>query len=176
MPRAAPASLARGTSSRWTAWQRLSPGDRRATLAAAALLPILGASLRVLGLRATVTWVARATRQRQLAPAEQAAIVTRALDAIQRVERHGIYRGTCLSRSLALAYLLGRAGLTTDLRFGGRKIDGRFAAHAWLEHDGVPINETADVARRLTPFEVPRERPPRERATREHGTPGLPPR
>lgn len=78
-----------------------------------------------------------------------------ALGAVRRARRHGPYSGTCLSQSLALRWLLGRAGIETELCFGARREQGRFEAHAWLEHHGVPIDESPDVARRLTRFDVP---------------------
>jgi hypothetical protein len=95
-----------------------------------------------------------------------------AVDAVRRAERYGLYGGTCLSRSLALRYLLGRTGIATDLRFGGHRRDGQFEGHAWVERHGVPLNDTPDVGRRMSTFRATsnpaplvENRPPRGRAS-----------
>jgi hypothetical protein len=35
----------------------------------------------------------------------------------------------------------------TDLRVGIRKTAGKFEAHAWMELDGEPVNESIEVVR-----------------------------
>lgn len=44
----------------------------------------------------------------------------------------------CLVRSLVLIALLSRRGLQSSLVIGVRS-SPRFSAHAWVEHDGVPL-------------------------------------
>jgi hypothetical protein len=50
----------------------------------------------------------------------------------------------CLSRSLALRMALRRRGIANELCIGIR-ITREFAAHAWIEVDGVPAGELEDV-------------------------------
>lgn len=57
----------------------------------------------------------------------------------------------CLPRSLLLAALLERHGVTTDLCLGA-VAGGAFGAHAWVEVAGEPVNDTADVASRFHTF------------------------
>ena len=104
-----------------------------------------------MGVRRTTAWTARG---RELAGslADEAALVSAAVTAIRRAERHGLVEGTCLSRSLALRFLLARTGLPTDLKFGARRHAGCFEAHAWLERGGLPIAEALDIGRRFAPF------------------------
>ena len=64
--------------------------------------------------------------------------------------RNGPFRGTCLSRSFALLQLLHREGITADLRLGVRK-EAQLEAHAWVEYEGHPLNDTPDVATRYAP-------------------------
>jgi len=52
---------------------------------------------------------------------------------------------TCLSRSLTLWWILRRQGIASELRIGVSKDDGEFAAHAWVELDGIPINNTPET-------------------------------
>ncbi|MDP9053679.1 MAG: lasso peptide biosynthesis B2 protein [Acidobacteriota bacterium] len=63
--------------------------------------------------------------------------------------------GNCLARSLTLWTILLRRGLSTDLRVGFRKREGRFEGHAWLEHEGAPVNETISEVLTYQPYERP---------------------
>jgi Transglutaminase-like superfamily len=55
--------------------------------------------------------------------------------------RHSLSQPTCLERSLCLWWLLARQGIATQFRIGVRKDGEKFAAHAWVERDGVAIGE-----------------------------------
>jgi hypothetical protein len=66
--------------------------------------------------------------------------------------RHGPFRPACLTRALVLEALLARAGIRGGLRIGVRKTEGRFEAHAWVEHAGVPLAEASEVVTRFAPF------------------------
>ena len=59
---------------------------------------------------------------------------------------------TCLVRSLALLGLLRRSGIAAELRIGVGATQPRLAAHAWVEVNGVPVNDAPDVAMRYAPF------------------------
>jgi hypothetical protein len=74
----------------------------------------------------------------------------------QRIVRQatGLARN-CLVRSLTLWTILLRRGLSTDLRVGFRKSDGQIEGHAWVEHDGVPINEDAGTIGTYVPYAQP---------------------
>src|SRR5580704_2727408 len=48
-------------------------------------------------------------------------------------------RARCLEQSIALYCLLRRRGVNAALRFGVQPYG--FVAHAWVEVDGVPLNE-----------------------------------
>jgi hypothetical protein len=67
--------------------------------------------------------------------------------------RHAPYRGNCLSRSLTLWWLLLGQGIHSDLRIGVNRPQGKFEAHAWIEYQGVVINDRADVGRRYSVFD-----------------------
>ena len=47
----------------------------------------------------------------------------------------------CLARSLALARLLARRGVATDLKIGVRRETGQLEAHAWVEWQGQTLND-----------------------------------
>ncbi|MBP6824689.1 MAG: lasso peptide biosynthesis B2 protein [Acidobacteria bacterium] len=54
---------------------------------------------------------------------------------------HSLIVVNCLPRSLVLWWMLRRAGLAVDLRIGVQKEADVFAAHAWVEYAGVPVND-----------------------------------
>jgi uncharacterized lipoprotein YmbA len=64
------------------------------------------------------------------------------LRAQRMVNRTTDVAENCLVRSLTLWAMLLRRGLSPDLRVGFRKRDGQIQGHAWVEFEGVPINET----------------------------------
>ena len=128
----------------------MSPRDLRATLSALVLLPALWIALRILGLRRLAGWIER----RPLAQSEidRPTAIDEAVRAVARASRRGAGRGTCLSQSLALVHLLRRRGIQSALRLGVRKSGERMEAHAWVEADGVVLNDSADVAARFVPL------------------------
>jgi len=55
------------------------------------------------------------------------------------------FKGSCLTRSLVLWTLLRRRGVDSDLRVGFRRREQRLEGHAWVEYEGVPLNEDPTV-------------------------------
>ena len=63
-------------------------------------------------------------------------------------------RITCLTRSVVLVEELRRRGMAADLRIGARVgARGALDAHAWVELDGRPVNDRADIAREYPPLQ-----------------------
>ncbi len=52
-----------------------------------------------------------------------------------------------------LWWLLRRQGVASELRIGVRKEQGRFEAHAWVEREGVALNDGSDVNVRFAAFQ-----------------------
>lgn len=71
------------------------------------------------------------------------------------VERHAPLRGNCLSRSLALVWLLRRRGIASAMHIGVRETAGRLQAHAWVESNGNRLNDSANMWRGFIPFQQP---------------------
>jgi hypothetical protein len=85
-----------------------------------------------------------------------------ALETARRVARmvsvaaaHSLFQSSCLDRSFLLWALLRRRGIDTDLFLGVRRDQENFEAHAWVEINGVVLNDTDDVRERFAPFSVP---------------------
>jgi len=66
--------------------------------------------------------------------------------------RHLFFRTNCLERSLTLQWLLRRRGIATDLRIGARKESEHFEAHAWIELEGVVLNDPDEAHLHFAPF------------------------
>ena len=60
---------------------------------------------------------------------------------VNSADRHGLVHPSCLAKSLTLWCLLGCQGIASHLRIGIRKEGEKFEAHAWVERDGVALNE-----------------------------------
>lgn len=58
---------------------------------------------------------------------------------------HGPYKARCLERSLALWWFLKRRGIESKIRIGARKTGEGLDAHAWVEMNDMPLNESRDV-------------------------------
>jgi hypothetical protein len=73
---------------------------------------------------------------------------------VQGAAAWSLHRPTCLHRSLTLWWLLRRQGIASELRIGVRKEQGRFEAHAWVERQGVALNDRPDIGQDFTPFDT----------------------
>jgi hypothetical protein len=76
---------------------------------------------------------------------------------VDRVAYHLRLRSPCLVRSATTQLLLARRGVTTVLRIGVRRDDEGLDAHAWLERDGVILNDTPENCARYAAFADPVE-------------------
>lgn len=129
----------------WERLRRFSALERPARglfLRAAALLPLISLSLRACGFRKTQAFLQKFVSLHSH-PADTSASITADLTArmVRAAVRNSLGHPTCLEESLALWCLLGRQGIGSDLRVGVRKVGEKFEAHAWVERDGVALNE-----------------------------------
>lgn len=76
-----------------------------------------------------------------------------AAQLVNSADRHGLSHPSCLAKSLALWWLLGREGIQSHLRIGARKENGKFEAHAWVELGGVALNEPEEHHRHYAAFD-----------------------
>jgi hypothetical protein len=63
--------------------------------------------------------------------------------AIRRARTYGVFRGNCLSQSLALVWLLRRAGHDAAIQIGVKPSPTGMLAHAWVELHGETIDPSA---------------------------------
>jgi len=134
-------------------YRALSGREQKVLLASLVLLPLFWLGLRLVGLQSFQAWLDRSpiARRAPLNQPEAAALGV----AVNRAANHVFGTVTCLTRSLLLRWLLRRYGTASDLRIGVRFDDGELLAHAWVEQDGIPINDRPEVVARYAAFDRP---------------------
>ena len=123
---------------------------------ALAMLPLVWLSLKFRGFEAT-----RSTLRKALSHAtsqkhsdslnKQIALTAHMVNA---ADRHGLVHPSCLVKSFTLWWLLGRQGITSELRVGVRKEGGNLEAHAWVEREGIALNETEERHHHYAAFDA----------------------
>lgn len=123
----------------------LSPAGRAIVLLSLLLLPVVASLLKARGMERTRAWLDRlalfaAGGTSALAPREIATLVGVAASLLQ---------ARCLPRSLVLWHFLRDRDTAAEIRLGVTKLaDGSLSAHAWVECEGVPLNDGPDVFER----------------------------
>lgn len=121
------------------------------------LLPLTALALRLMGLRRSQRIFLRFVLYNPVRKSDKfEATLTQALNIsllVGLAVRHGVWRANCLQRSLALWWLLRRNGIRSELHIGTRKIGRQLDAHAWIEIEGVVLNDSSDVRHRYEPFD-----------------------
>lgn len=117
----------------------------------ALLLAVIDASLRVFGMRRTLAWVRRMARPSDARVTDSPAdVVETAALCVAKAAAFHPGRAECLEQSLALWLLLRRRNIEAELRIGVQTLP--FMAHAWVEHDGRPVNERTEYVEGLAAF------------------------
>lgn len=111
------------------------------------LLALADTATRVLGLRRTLALVRRV---RLRGPSDETSVVSTTAHRVAVAAAFYPRRALCLEQSIALYILLRRRGARAELKLGVRPRP--FYAHAWVELDGQPINEPADLPLNMATF------------------------
>ena len=139
-------------------FRSLDRETRSLFLRGSALLLLVAVGIRLCGLRGTQTmlrYFLPDALDELPPPHERAAkVVARTACVVSAAARYGIVRSTCLERSLALWWFLGRQGLASSVRIGTRKNAGRLEAHAWVEFDGRVLNEGEEPRSQFAAFDA----------------------
>jgi hypothetical protein len=134
-------------------YRALPAREQKTLLVSLALLPFFWLGLRLAGLQRFQAWLDRSpiARRAPLSQPEAEALGV----AVNRAANHVFGIATCLTRSLLLRWLLRRYGTTSDLRIGVRFEKVALVAHAWVEKDGILLNDRPDVVARYAAFDQP---------------------
>ena len=117
-------------------------------------LGLVATSIHCLGVRRAVAlvWKLAVRFPSDVPPPPDPPRMARALSQrISAVAARMPVQPRCLTCSLLLAGALRRRGVAGELCVGVASAGG-FSAHAWVELDGVALNDTADVASRFHPI------------------------
>ena len=125
---------------------RLSPEDRLLLGQAWAALLLVRLMLGVLPFTTIRAVCVRARRPVNIneTPTDVRPHILRVARLVEIAARYSPAGATCLTETLALAWLLGRRGIMTNVRIGVARRNRHVAAHAWLEREGRPIYGLSD--------------------------------
>src|SRR5262249_38148149 len=142
-------------------FKELPAPARRIFLRAAALLPWVALRLRLKGFQVTKNALQsfRKYNPREISgeTTVQAQLTAR---MVRAAARYGFGNPSCLEESLVLLHLLNVQGIAAQLRIGVKKNIPQFEAHAWIELDGKPLNESEALHDHYAPFEAEFSGPP----------------
>jgi hypothetical protein len=129
--------------------RQLPRKERRRLIQSVLFLPLIHLALLSLGYYRLKGWMERSSPLHDI---YSSALESERLQRAREVARivyiaaeHGIYKATCLRRSLLVWWFLRREGIPSDIRFGVRMQDRKLEAHAWVECHGVVVNDSAAV-------------------------------
>lgn len=121
---------------------RLSGSDRRLLLDAAVWLAAYRVALWVL------PWNRVAAPRPSRGQHQSPQLSVERMEWAVRAAGRRIPAANCLTAALALHHLMSRAGYDSSIHIGVAKTAARgFEAHAWVEHDGVTLlNSASEIA------------------------------
>jgi len=141
----------------WRAFWRLDGPDRGTAMEAAGGLLFTWIGLRLLNFRRwkrVMEWFTpREGAWDSAATPEFQAHARRIARLEAGAARRIFLRTNCLEQSLVMWWLLKRQGIPGELRIGGRKENGRFEAHAWVEFAGAPLDVSGETHLHFAPFD-----------------------
>jgi hypothetical protein len=140
-------------------YRKLSHEERGLVLRGMVLLPLTMLGLRTMSFRRCKELIKRfssaASSPQRVEAGRQMEKRKKIVSAMNAVERNSPWRPNCLERSLALWWLFQFNAVDGELHIGGRKSQGRFEAHAWVEWDGRVLNDSTDVHKHYARFDAP---------------------
>ena len=144
-------------------WERLrrfkalDPASRALFLRAWILLRLVSIGLTIRGFRGTQSVLQKllpvADKGFRIEEEFSSVAIARTVRMVRAAARYGIGSPTCLEKSLTLWWLLERQDISVALRIGTRMSNGVFEAHAWVESDGVVLDDQEDSYSRYAAFE-----------------------
>jgi len=128
-------------------WSR-RPGLRDLALLAHAVALLVRSRLAL----RLLPWRRAMTSSGTTAIARPARVTATELERAVRRGRRLVPGATCLTQALALSRLLSSHGYASIIRIGVTNECGRFAAHAWVECEGLALLDTTADLQRYTPL------------------------
>jgi len=142
----------------WERLRRFSALERPARvlfLRAAALLPLVSLSLRLRGFRKTQAFLQKfLSLPRHSTDSSASSRADLTVRMVRAAVRYSPGHPTCLDESMTLWWLLERQGIGAELKVGVRKDGEKFEAHAWVERDGLALNEPESKHKHFAAFDA----------------------
>jgi hypothetical protein len=136
--------------------RQLSSSDRRLLFRSLLLLPAIHTALLVVGYSRLRTALVRiVSLGHEKLPSSELEIMDEAQRIVQIVDlaaRHGIYKASCLRKSILVWWFLQEEGIQSRICFGVRLVGQNLEGHAWVESSGVIVNDSADTCARYKPM------------------------
>ena len=131
-------------TTRWNKFRSLSPSEVWFLVKAAAVVVGFDVAFRLFSSKACLALFERKAashrRQKGVNPQRMAWFVKVA-------DRYAPGKSSCLRQAAALAWLLRRQGVSTSLRIGVGREEGKFVAHTWLESGEGELFGLSDAAK-----------------------------
>lgn len=138
----------------WQKFRQLTAQEIGLLVQALVILPLVSLGLDVLGWQHLRRLLERLAGRRQRPLTEQPPDTMRQAARMTDVAAgHKFLRATCLRRSVALWWLLQRQGIDSRVVLGVRKGDRWLQAHAWVECEGVVLNDRPAVRAEFAIFD-----------------------
>lgn len=134
-----------------------SSPNRRFILYLLFLIPLTTLRLRIYGFKRLYLKIARRTFlfDASLSSVRTKVIAEEIADAVCTANRrHSFYQADCMVESLVLWRLLRRRGLSANFCLGVRTATGSFESHAWVECEGIVLNDIPSVNQIYDPLDL----------------------
>lgn len=142
---------------------RLSSDERWLLVHALWLLPLVAISVRLKGMQFTQAMLLRLPLQIAAGTETVESRVWATVRLVRVAVRYHHLWTNCLKQSLVLWILLRSQGILSELRIGVQRESAKFTAHAWVEYQGIVLNDTDDVRQRYQVFDRSFEQPIEEK-------------
>lgn len=128
----------------------------RLLMVAVFILPVVALSLRFTGINRTKNFLSKFipdhTRDNDQNIQDQGLAQT-ITHMVSVAARYVPLKANCLRQSLVIWWLLARHGLESEIRFGVKTNPAEeFAAHAWVECDGVNLSDSDALQKLVVPL------------------------
>lgn len=117
------------------------------------LIPLVSISVKQIGIKSTIELFCDPKRFKKVQSADNVNNARLVLSALKQTVQDARFNGNCLSRSIALHRLLQGKGISSNIKIGVSTRKNKFRAHAWVEHQGIPLNAGAKVRNRYQTLE-----------------------
>jgi Transglutaminase-like superfamily len=135
-------------------WRLLTEEERSLLMQAIIFLPLVAFSLQLWGMQRTQQALSRLSNSGIYRTSDVLLIQIQKTSRLVEIAANYIpVWGNCLKKSLVLWFLLRRQGIVSELLIGARRLEGEFQAHAWIEYQGIVINDTPHVRQSFAIFE-----------------------